>query len=386
MFLDWSRTDISKMLTTSGETQDTAASELENHEQLFMERLDRRKVLRERFRNAGRFGQGGRLSLRSTLPALRRSPPCARIRASSPAHWSVPVRLPGPPQHDGFHHRPARSALQASRIASQYRGGPFASEHYAFLRGVFGAAFIIAFGTARQINRRLADIIYNLKCMAGGDLTHKTADGQKDELGEMTHWLNDSMEKLRSTIGHVASSAQSVTVAVEGLNAVSQRMSANSEETSSQATRVSSNTEQVTSSLETVASSTEQMSSNIKEIAKSIGQATQVAGEAVKMAQSTNQTVSKLGESSVEIGNVIKVIMSIAQQTNLLALNATIEAARAGEAGKGFAVVAQRSERIGESDGESHGGHQPQDRGDPGAHGRISRRDRQNQRHHCPDQ
>jgi methyl-accepting chemotaxis protein len=65
-----------------------------------------------------------------------------------------------------------------------------------------------------------------------------------------------------------------------------------------------------------------------------------VGGSAVTLASATNGTVAKLGESSLEIGNVIKVITSIAEQTNLLALNATIEAARAGEAGKGFAVVA----------------------------------------------
>ena len=64
------------------------------------------------------------------------------------------------------------------------------------------------------------------------------------------------------------------------------------------------------------------------------------------MAEATNNTISKLGNSSSQIGQVIKVITSIAEQTNLLALNATIEAARAGEAGKGFAVVANEVKEL----------------------------------------
>ena len=63
-------------------------------------------------------------------------------------------------------------------------------------------------------------------------------------------------------------------------------------------------------------------------------------------AETTNTTVSRLGASSREIGDVVKVISSIAEQTNLLALNATIEAARAGEVGKGFAVVANEVKEL----------------------------------------
>jgi methyl-accepting chemotaxis protein len=88
------------------------------------------------------------------------------------------------------------------------------------------------------------------------------------------------------------------------------------------------------------------MGGTIKEIAKNASEAARIASQAVRAAEETNSSVSKLGASTLEIGNVIKVITSIAEQTNLLALNATIEAARAGEAGKGFAVVANEVKEL----------------------------------------
>jgi methyl-accepting chemotaxis protein len=68
--------------------------------------------------------------------------------------------------------------------------------------------------------------------------------------------------------------------------------------------------------------------------------------EAKTKAQEAGETMVKLGASSKEIGNVVRVISTIAQQTNLLALNATIEAARAGDAGRGFAVVARQGNTL----------------------------------------
>jgi methyl-accepting chemotaxis protein len=199
---------------------------------------------------------------------------------------------------------------------------------------------------AEDLRNRTEQLLEVMRAANAGDLTVEVPVKGEDPVGQMGETLEAFIADLRAKVTHIAQAAEAVGQASETLSAVSTQMGANAEETSAQANVVSAAAEEVSASVGTVATGAEEMSASIKEIAANAANAATVASEAVGVAARTNDTVSKLGDSSAEIGQIIKVITSIAQQTNLLALNATIEAARAGEAGKGFAVVANEVKEL----------------------------------------
>jgi methyl-accepting chemotaxis protein len=208
-------------------------------------------------------------------------------------------------------------------------------------------SLVVGTWVAFSITRPLDSFSSKFRAMAeANDLTARVDEERQDEIGQLGKCLNLFVEKVHDLLTQIASSAQHVSSASEELSATSQQITANSEETSAQADVVSNATQRVSQNLQTVATGAEEMGVSIKDIAKNATEAAKVATSAVKVAETATATVSKLGDSSTEIGQVIKVITSIAQQTNLLALNATIEAARAGEAGKGFAVVANEVKEL----------------------------------------
>ncbi len=239
-----------------------------------------------------------------------------------------------------------KGAEDSTRLGGQI----YSSSRYwviGLLIGAIGLGFVISLTLARAMASSTTAMLAMIREVAANNLTvqdMKVASG--DEIGLAGLALNGMKNNLHAVIQSISVSAMQVASASEELNATSQQITANSEETSAQADVVNKSAQAVSQNLQTVATGAEEMGASIKEIAKNATEAAKVATSAVRVAETTTATVSKLGDSSTEIGQVIKVITSIAQQTNLLALNATIEAARAGEAGKGFAVVANEVKEL----------------------------------------
>jgi methyl-accepting chemotaxis protein len=193
---------------------------------------------------------------------------------------------------------------------------------------------------------RVEELLAFVEKIASGDLTAETGLVGDDHVGRMGRALNGLVAALRRSLTDIGGTANVLGGSADQLTSLSQRMDDAAALTSERAASASSASVQVSASIQTVATAAEQMTASIREIAKNATEAATVATEAVGVAGGAETTVASLGESSAEIGQVLKVITSIAQQTNLLALNATIEAARAGDAGKGFAVVANEVKEL----------------------------------------
>ena len=242
--------------------------------------------------------------------------------------------------------------LEVSAAAASSKTSNSLYQHTRFL--VLGTLMItlalglfMAITSSRLIARPIYEVSLVAKQIASGDLTGPMLSiRSSDEVGQLAGSVNSMHKHLKATISTVLLNAAHIAASSKKFLAVSGTMQGNSEEASHQSQAVSAATEAVNMNLDTVAMATGQMSTTIREIAKNATEAARIASEARKRAADTNVIVTKLGNSTAKIGEVVKVVTSIAHKTNLLALNATIEAARAGEVGAGFAVVANEVKEL----------------------------------------
>ncbi len=199
---------------------------------------------------------------------------------------------------------------------------------------------LVAWWWARRVAGRLAGLTGALTRVADRDLTVSVPTRGSDEITRMGAALNTAVGELRSLLGEISATAGDVTTAAGQVAAIGEDLDRTAATAAGQAEAVAASAREVSHNVQTVSAGSGEMAASIKEISRNAQEAASVALDSVRLAQQATDVVGKLGESSAQIVDVVKVIGGIAEQTNLLALNATIEAARAGESGKGFAVVA----------------------------------------------
>jgi methyl-accepting chemotaxis protein len=255
----------------------------------------------------------------------------------------------------------AEQKRQAQELAREIMIGIVFASVSAIIIGI-----IIGLYMARTITR---PIIQMTEHMASGDLNFAAQATSKDEVGNLIQAFGKMIAVLRSMVAsvqcnaeQVAASAEELTASAEesahAVNQVASSMMDVAQGSDRQLTIVNDSTagiEQLSAGIQQVAAKTHHMSLTAEQTAASARHGSEaieaVIQQMLQVGQSTAKSVevvTKLGDRSQEIGQIVDAIASIAGQTNLLALNAAIEAARAGEHGRGFAVVAEEVRKLAE--------------------------------------
>ncbi len=189
---------------------------------------------------------------------------------------------------------------------------------------VFGA--FAAYGFAVNMATHFERLMTGMGRVAHGDLTVTIRTTRRDEIGVLTHTLQEMIATLRQIVARIKDGADKVTSGSQELRARSHDIAQGAQNQASAATEASS--------------FMEQMIVNIRHNAEHARQTEELSVQVTSDAQESGQAVIEVLNAVRRITKETSGIKEIARQTRMLSLNATIEAVRAGDSGAGFGVVA----------------------------------------------